>query len=37
MIFESRLRDEDARFTREHDKVASIVDNCPAHGRVDGP
>ncbi|XP_040355873.1 tigger transposable element-derived protein 4 [Ixodes scapularis] len=35
-IFETWLREQDARFTREGRKVVFIVDNCPAHGEVDG-
>lgn len=35
-IFENWLREEDARFTRQGRKVVLIVDNCPAHGQVEG-
>ncbi|KAH8009884.1 hypothetical protein HPB51_021682 [Rhipicephalus microplus] len=35
-IFENWLREEDARFTRQGRKVVFIVDNCRAHGQVQG-
>lgn len=33
-IFETWLREGDAKFTRKGRNVVLIVDNCPAHGEV---
>lgn len=35
-IFEGWLREQDIRFTQQGRKVVMIIDNCPAHGHVDG-
>ncbi|XP_049513069.1 tigger transposable element-derived protein 4-like [Dermacentor silvarum] len=35
-IFENWLQEEDARLSKQGRKVVFIVDNCPAHGKVEG-
>ena len=35
VLFEERIPETDAKFTKEKKKVALIIDNCPAHPMID--